>query len=110
MSSAARDAIRAAVLNATTPQAKIITFFGQEIEVRQPTLGVALDSTTATDRKDQVFAMMLNYCFVPGTEEKVFEDADHDSILKLPFGQDVVSMQTAIAELTTVNVGAELKN
>lgn len=110
MTDTLRDLIRGAVLNTTAVKSKIVTFFGQDIEVRQPTLGAVLDATNAADRKDQVVNMLLTYCYVPGTDETVFEEGDRESLINLPFGDDVGRMQKAIAELTTIDVAGALGN
>lgn len=84
------------------PKTKIITVNGQEIEVRQPPVKAILDSADPENRKASIVRMIINYCYVPGTDEKVFEDADFDTILEMPFGSDWMALSTAIDDLVDV--------
>jgi hypothetical protein len=107
-----RNALRAAIFAAKNKQvkSKVITLFDQEVEIRQPTVGQV---TRMADRKDKIsaiVAVMIEYCFVPGTEEKVFEPSDKDQLLDMPTGQWLTDMNAAIEELTGVNVKATEKN
>jgi hypothetical protein len=43
--------------------------------------------------------MLMHYSYVPGTEDKVFEPADEDSIRELPFGPDLQRLFTAVNKL-----------
>ncbi len=48
--------------------------------------------------------MLVRYCYVPGTDERVFDPADVDAILAFPFGPDFVKIQEAITELTGLDM------
>lgn len=104
-----RDSIRAKVFN-TKPQSELITIFGVEVEIRQPSLRVILDAQSSEDKTYAMANMMISYCFVPGTNEKVFEVADIDGILELPFGEDVSKINEIIAKLTSIDITGEEKN
>lgn len=111
MSTSTRDDIRKAIFASNTTESKTISFFGQQVEVRQPSFQEVM--TSASSDSDPVQAsinMMMLYCYVPGTDEKVFEEADRDSLAKLPLNSDMATMQKTIADLSKIDVSAELKN
>jgi len=98
-----RNAIRAAIFASKKPMSKEVLFFGQKIELRQPILEDILTAQSGEDRKSAIVDTLVKYAFVPGTDEHIFEDADGDAIMKLPFGQDMVNITNALEDLTTVN-------
>lgn len=95
-------AIRAAILGSNQVQTKRITFFGQEVEVRQPTMKVILNGANMTDRSLASAQMIINHTYDPESGERVFEDADAEALMELPFGADMRRMQNAINELTAL--------
>ena len=107
---ATRDAIRSKILGSTKAKSMICEFFGTQVEIRQPSLGEILLAEEAATKSEQAVAMVVKYCYVPGTDEKVFEDSDYEALLQLPFGEDFVRVQKAIAQLSDVNVGKALGN
>ena len=98
-----RTAIRTAIFANTKAKILVIQAFGVELEVRQPSMGQLLDLQELPNTKSRVVASLINYCYVPGTKEKVFDDADTDSILALPFDENFGKINDAIAELTGVD-------
>lgn len=93
------------------PKTEVVTFFGEEVEVRQPSMNTILNFRNAdeADRKTQMVDMLIEYVFVPGTNEKVFETADKDQLLQMPFGQDMTGLQAAISRLTNVDLQTSAK-
>jgi len=90
------------------PKTKRITLFGIDVELQQASLGSILDVKITDDSKVSAINMIIKYACVPGTSERVFEAADRDMIEAWPFGDDVMALQDAIAELTGVDIeGAE---
>lgn len=104
-----RDDLRAGLLGkAPAPRTKIMPLFGMEIELRQPTLSAILDAQDIVDTKIRTANMIIEYAYVPGTGEQIFDMADQDVILNWPFGEELVNIQVAIAELSGVDItGAE---
>lgn len=92
-----RDRIRGAVFGAK-PKSEVFTFFGEQVEIRQPSLGIILEQRQASS-DEQTFNMLLNYTFVPGTVEKVFEQADIDALRNVPFGEDMNNFTTKMQKL-----------
>lgn len=105
-----RNQMRAAIFNAKAAAGIVVKFFGTDLEVRTPTLGEVLETTEVGDKKQQTVEMMIKYCFIPGSDTRVFEEADKDSLLQLPFGEDMLRVQRAITKLTSVDVDSELGN
>jgi len=70
-----------------------------DIESHQPSIREALaladedSNTTMTD-------MIIACCFVPNTEEAIFDIADRETLSTLPFGEDITAITKAITELT----------
>ncbi len=87
-----------------TPKTKRITLFGIEVDLQQATLGSILDVKVTDNPKKSSVDMIVKYACVPGTSDRVFEEADREMIEAWPFGDDVMELQNAIAELTGVDI------
>lgn len=104
-----RDDIRAQVFASKEVKIKPLTFFGAKIELRQPRLEdvLAAQQAEANLEEGQVSAaaisILLQYAYVPDTNEKVFEEGDRAALLKLPFDNNMVQLTEALSELTDVN-------
>ena len=98
--------IREAIFNNNRAKCrtKIIDFFGSQIELKQPTIGSILTTRSeAESTQAYVIRCLLDLAFEPGTDKKVFESTDSDSLLSLPFGRDFQAVSRAMEELTDVN-------
>ena len=98
-----RDLLRAQILASKTPKSKVITFFGGQIEIRQPKLSDILEARAETDQNARVINILLMYAYVPGTSQKVFEEGDKAALLEMPFGGDFIAVTDALEELSSVN-------
>ncbi len=100
-----RDELRKALLGtAPKPKSMLIELFGVEVELRQPNLGAILKTRDATDDVSRAIDMIIEYAYVPGTDDHVFEDTDVAVIKKWPFGEDLARLNGAIADLTGVDI------
>jgi len=100
-----RNELRAKLLgNAPKPKTELITLFGAEVELRQPTLATIMEMSDEADNKQRSVDMFLKYAYVPGTDELVFEKADSAVILNWPFGDELLAMQQAVGRLTGLNI------
>ena len=101
-----RDEVRAKIFSAANKKFKeeSVKLFGATVVIRQPTLRTVLDMQQEPDRKRTVMKMLTTYCFVPGTDEKVFEETDLDGLMEMPFGEDFMNVQKAIAKMTNINM------
>ncbi len=104
--------LRERIFESAKPKSKVIEFFGQKVELRQPSTKRVLELRRLdVDNPGQAAAeMVINYVYIPGTKDLVFESTDIDLILGMPFGEDMSRMNQAIAELTNINVEQEGKN
>jgi hypothetical protein len=103
--SLSRKEIRAKLLgDKHSPKSKLISLWGIDIELRQASLKDILQAQQTDDDVANAVRMIIRYAYVPGTDERVFEEADRDTILGWPFGQELVDLQMAIAELTGVDI------
>ena len=59
------------------------------------------------DRKAAMVDMIIEYAYVPGEQDRVFEDADMDTLLSMPWGEDFVRVNDAISKLTGLDIGEE---
>ena len=105
-----RDELRDALLGtAPKPDSRIIMMFGVELELRQPNLGAIMKAREETDQATRAVDMIIEYAFVPGTDDHVFEMTDRDTIKNWPFGPDLTRLNAAIAELTGVDIEAAVE-
>lgn len=100
-----RDILRAQIFAAENckPKSVEVEFFGTTIELRQPNLDTILGFQAGTDRKTQLVDVLLSYAYVPGTNEKVFEEGDRDTLLSMPFNADFRSLIDQVNKLTDLN-------
>lgn len=99
-----RDQMRADFFSSekNKPESRIIKFRGYDIEIRQPNLGAILAAQSGENSRS-VAQTLIQYAFVPGTDEKIFDPEDEESLLRMPFGGDFVRVADALTELTSVN-------
>ena len=104
-----RSELRSAIFSSTSlqPAKVLVDFFGEKVEIRQPSVDTILNFRNAAegDRKGMLVDMLITYVYVPGTDEKLFELADRDMIMAMPWGADLSRLQKAINQLTDVNLG-----
>lgn len=105
-----RDDIRTAIFSGRHAKTLPVKAFGIDLEMRQPSLGDILDLQELPSAKERVVTSLINYCYVPGTKEKVFDAADKDSILLLPYDDNFTAIQNAIVELTGIDIEDEKGN
>lgn len=98
-----RDELRAKLLATKRPKTIPVEFFGEKIELRQPTLGDILKARDNEDRTAAVVNILVSYAYIPGTDEKIFESGDSESLLAMPFGGDFIEVTKALETLTAVN-------
>lgn len=97
-----RDSLRATIFSAKRSSQMVpIGIFvegveQQVVEVIQPKVGDMLDNMGTDNMRQRIARMMIDSCFVPGTSEKVFEEADYDGLMELPAGGDYAALIAAI--------------
>lgn len=96
--------------NSKKVKSEKVTFFGEEVEVRQPRMKDILGSGDDNETSDRRLArMIVMHTYVPGTNERVFEDAHIDEILEMPFG-GIQKLNDAMNRLMGINVNGEQGN
>lgn len=103
MSEPTRDDIRSAIFSTKTFEEKEQELFGQKVVIRQPSLGEIIDYQDS-DKDTGVIDLLIGYCFVPGTNKRVFEEADRAGLKRLPFNADLVKVTENFAELTGIDM------
>lgn len=99
-----RDSVRSAIFaNAGKYRKETLSFFGTEIELRQPSLGAIIEAKEAANSQNAIINTLIRYAYVPGTNVKVFEDADEEALRELPFGGDFIEVTKKLEVLTEVN-------
>lgn len=102
---ASRDAIRAKIFS-TKPKTELIeNFYGVTIELRQPSLEVALEVRN-TEEKAYLYQMLVDYAYIPGTQEKLFTEEDIAALKQLPFGDDMTTLMGAVNRLLGIDSAA----
>ena len=106
----ARDAIRAQIFKSKKFHSETVTLFGAKVEVRQPTLRDILKARDSDDKGSAAIDLIIGHCFVPDTNDKVFDDADKDLLLAMPFDDNLLEVSEALNRMTSINVKDEEKN
>lgn len=113
MSKKSRNEMRAAFFGGLQFKSKKIRIFDTWIEVRQPSIGElsAMNNLegAAADR-NALIELMIQYSYVPGTTDKVFEDSDREHMLDFPMGDWAQTFQETWMELAGVNSEESVKN
>jgi hypothetical protein len=104
------DELRTSLFNGVKPDSRIITFFGQQIELRQPTVGEVEDQNRDTTNQRGAADMLVRYAYMPGTNTKIFSIHDVDSLRQLPWGPDFTALTRAIADLSGIQIEEATKN
>lgn len=86
------------------PERTVVKLFGTEIELQQPTLASMLEARQEDSERVRTADMFIRYAFVPGTDERVFEDGDRDTILNWPYTKEILAIQTTIMKLTGIDI------
>ena len=115
-----RNLIRTATLGTGADRAStIMPINGQDVEVRQPTVGqrsrilTAAGGGTTGEIKDfsklQIAAIM-HCCYVPNTEEHIFEKADEATLMNMPSGGWVDELAAEAVRLMNTEAEQDAKN
>ena len=107
-----RQSLRSQLFSSTNKRfaSREVDLFGTTVEVRQPSVGQILRAQDAKDSKNALIRIMVDYCYVPGTGEKVFEKGDEEEIMSWPVGKWFTDVNNAISELTDISISDDEKN
>ncbi len=101
-----REDIRAKIFSSKKFKSKVITLFGAKVEIHQPNLGAILQYKEEQDRQSALMDLLIGYCFIPGTDQKIFEEADKDTVMNMPFDDSILELNAAVEELTGLDIEA----
>ena len=93
-----RDQIREAVLNSKADN-EIVEAFGVTIEIKYPSLTDLLEYRGAEADDNIMARAIIKNCYVPGTNERVFEDADMELLMEMKFTPDMRRLNGAINKI-----------
>jgi hypothetical protein len=108
-----REDIRNKIFNTTVRCNSVqVDFFGTQIEIRQPTVGrmQKMMDERSEGNKFSMAHYLIEYAYMPGEDVKVFEPGDVDSIMALPYNEDMIRVAETITKLTTLDLDAAEKN
>lgn len=109
-----RDAARAKIFAAENKKGEsvVLQFFGTEIELKQPSIGEIqkFGENVAEGGRIAFAQILVDYAYVPGTQEKVFESGDIASLNQLPFNADIQRVIDTIETFTNLSVKDAEKN
>ncbi len=101
----AKDILRSKILGQKPLTDVVELEDGVQIEVRQSSVGQILDAMKTEDNKIRLLGILVDCCYVPGTDEKVFDAADVDALAQMPSGSywqklmDAINKQTLSARI-----------
>lgn len=108
------DAIRAATIGAKKQfKTKICKIGGEEVELRQPSLKLRqmIFNKSKVDGEVDLFEFTLYgvifSAFIPGTQDRVFTEADYDTLKEMPTGDWMDELGAAVVELMNVDADTE---
>lgn len=106
-----RDAIRAAVMNSSSDD-EIVTAFGVQIAVRPPELRELVQYQDFAQDEHMIARAIVNNCYVPGTNEKVFEETDVEVLSSQRFSTDMRKLNQVINKVLGGNesLGREIED
>ena len=91
---------RAAIFNAK-PQTQALTFAGVPIIIQEPAFGEVIDSQQNEDRKVGMAMLIVKYVYL-ADGQKLFSEEDVDSIIALPWNEDLRTLNNAISKFLGV--------
>ena len=110
-----RNELRKYLLASKHFRSEKVNLFGQEIELRQPSVKDILALAEAVEEKDSknslfIVEMLIRYAYVPGTNERVFEEGDREAILQWPVGDWMKEIADKFNSLGTIDLEEARKN
>jgi hypothetical protein len=95
---ATRDELRSAFLDAPI-ESELIDYRGFQIELRPQELGDLLQYREASNDDTIMARAIIAHCWVPGTNERIFDDADIPQIMKVKMTADMRRLTTKITKM-----------
>jgi len=103
---------RGAIFN-QKPKSVSLEFAGVPVRLQEPGYGEVMEANADEDRKRAMANMLVRYVYLDtddGSIVKLFSEEDVDSILSLPFNDDIRSLSEALNKMLGVQPTAEDKS
>ncbi len=110
MSAQTKEEFRKSLFAGKKLKRKKIKIRGVPVEIQQPTIRQILRQRDSENTEDQLVDMLVEYCFIPGTDQKAFESTDKGDILEWPVEAWFTDFNDAVSKLTEINVESAEKN
>lgn len=81
-------------------RSEVVNFYGQKIEIRQAKVRDTLELRDVTEGRIYLVEYLINYAYVPGTDERVFEEAHREQLETMPTSSDWNTVAALIAKLS----------
>jgi hypothetical protein len=99
-----KDDIRAAILGSAGRYRRTkVSVNGVQVEIRQPSMAAMMAAEAQSTVQNLFLSILLNYAYVPDTDEKVFDDTDEEVLRQLGFSGDVQAVLDAFQEVTKIS-------
>ncbi len=113
-----RDELRAITVGSKKDfTSKTVKFKGKEFEIRQPSIKdrknlrkYSVDENGDWDVLEALMWMVIFHTYVPGTNERVFEEQDYEELSSMPTGGFIDAFAEVAAKLLNVDAKALEKN
>jgi hypothetical protein len=114
--------IKASIFSAVNKYKKslIVEFFGQQVEIKQSSLfdiinrtnskNTVVGDTATEDDTPVIIFILLNHTYIAGTEILLFDEADVEQLMSMPYGEDFNRVVSAYNDLSGIKVDREIKN
>jgi len=81
-----KDELRSKLLSSKKPKTVKIEIFDTTIELHQPNLRQMMSMQDQNNGRDAIANILITQSYVPGTNERIFEDTDKEAIMEWPVG------------------------
>jgi hypothetical protein len=108
-----RDSIRSQIFSTTytTPKVVKYTFNGVELEFRQPSFEDFVEARqNARDNENFLIRMLIKHSFIPGTEERPFDEADYEALVHMPMSGNLMTALNTAQMIFDLKVEEKVKN
>ena len=100
-----RDEIRKALVgNTPLAEQRDVTIFDIPLVIRQPSLRDIMRARSEDDEAKRMADIIIRYVYIPGGDERAFEEGDAEMIMRWPWGEDLSVLQDAIMDLSGLNI------
>ncbi len=113
-----RDQLRAVTVGSKNVfKSKVLEHRGLKFEIRQPSIAgrkelrkKLIDEEGSFDVFDALVWMVILYTFVPGTNERVFDEEDYDTLVAQPTGGYMETFSLTASDFMSIDPETIAKN